>query len=274
MKILYFGGGLGNQIFEYAFYLALKDKFPNEQIYGIYPNFKFCEHVGGFEIEEIFDVKFPLTSLKAKLFIALLFFYKKIFPKTHLCCLHNTNVNWSATVFNAFKSDRSFYENRKDWINFRSIYLNEKNQNLINLMISVQSVAVHVRRGDFLSSKYSQLLANIATCEYYQKAIELMKERFSKCHFFIFSDDIEWCKFHLSTPNDAVYVDWNIGKDSYIDMYLMTFAKANIIANSTFSYWGAYLNKNNPIVVYPKKWINADYYPDIFPADWIGLASE
>jgi hypothetical protein len=54
----------------------------------------------------------------------------------------------------------------------------------------------------------------------------------------------------------------------------MTHAKANIIANSTFSYWGAYLNKNNPIVIYPKKWINANYYPNIFPVDWIGLTSE
>lgn len=54
----------------------------------------------------------------------------------------------------------------------------------------------------------------------------------------------------------------------------MTFTKANIIANSTFSYWGAYLNKNTPIVVYPEKWINADYYPNIFPADWIGVNVE
>lgn len=52
MKILYFGGGLGNQIFEFAFYLALKDRYPKERIYGIYPNFKFREHIGGFEIEK------------------------------------------------------------------------------------------------------------------------------------------------------------------------------------------------------------------------------
>ena len=94
MKVLYFGGGLGNQIFEYTFYLALKDRFPKERIYGVYPNFKFREHIGGFEIEEIFNVKFPPTSLKAKFFIVLVFFYKKMFPKTRLCSLHSTNVNW------------------------------------------------------------------------------------------------------------------------------------------------------------------------------------
>ena len=66
MKILYFGGGLGNQIFEYAFYLEIKDRFPDEKIRGIYLNSKFKEHEGGFEIERIFDVKFPKTSYYAK----------------------------------------------------------------------------------------------------------------------------------------------------------------------------------------------------------------
>ena len=186
MKILYFGGGLGNQIFEFAFYLALKDRYPKERIYGIYPNFKFREHIGGFEIEKIFDVKFPPTSFKAKFVIALLFCYKKIFPHTRFCSLHSTNVNWNAIAFNAFKSDLSFYENRKDWLIFRPIYLNERNQKLINLMLSVQSVAIHVRRGDFLSSKYCDMLADIATPSYYQKAIELIKKRFSASHFFVF----------------------------------------------------------------------------------------
>lgn len=72
-----------------------------------------------------------------------------MFPKTRLCSLHSTNVNWDAIVFNAFKSDLSFYENRNDWISFRPINLNAKNQNLINLMLSVQSIVIHVRRGDF-----------------------------------------------------------------------------------------------------------------------------
>ena len=193
---------------------------------------------------------------------------------SRFCSLHSTNVNWNAIAFNAFKSDLSFYENRKDWLIFRPIYLNERNQKLINLMLSVQSVAIHVRRGDFLSSKYCDMLADIATPSYYQKAIELIKKRFSASHFFVFSDDIEWCKSHLSIPNEPVYIDWNVGKDSYIDLYLMTHVQANIIANSTFSYWGAYLNKNNSTVIYPKKWINADYYPNIFPAHWIGLTSE
>ena len=86
MKILYFGGGLGNQIFEYSFYLALKERFPNENIFGVYPDFKFREHIGGFEVEKIFDVKFPATSFKAKLIVLLLFLFplKKIKKQTRV----------------------------------------------------------------------------------------------------------------------------------------------------------------------------------------------
>lgn len=274
MKILYFGGGLGNQIFEYSFYLALKERFPSEDIYGIYPNFKFKEHFGGFEIEQIFDVKLPATTFKAKLIIGLLFLYKKINPKTSLCSLHPININWNSIVFNAFKSDLSFYKDRRKWLEYKKISLDLRNRKIIDKMLATNSVAIHVRRGDFLSPKYNNILGNIATLVYYKKALDIIKSKMSDPYFFVFSDDMIWCKTTLNLPEKTVYIDWNIGKNSFLDMYLMTFTKANIIANSTFSYWGAYLNKNTPIVIYPEKWINADYYPKIFPVDWIGINVE
>ena len=273
MKILYFGGGLGNQIFEYTFYLAIREHFPEEDIRGIYLNSKFMEHEGGLELENVFNVKLPPTSLKAKLLTGLIYLWKKIHPKTNLCSLHNTIVNWDAIIFNAFKSDISFYENRINWLEFKPIKLSNKNLEIINRMQSTNSVCLHIRRGDFLSIEYMNILANIATVKYYERAIEFVQSKLINTFFFVFSDDIAWCKENMQL-SQVTYIDWNIGKDSYIDMYLMTFAKANIIANSTFSYWGSYLNRNNPIVIYPKKWINADYYPNIFPINWIGLTSE
>ena len=84
MRILYFGGGLGNQIFEYTFYLAIREHFPEEDIRGIYLNSKFKEHEGGLELENVFNVKLPPTSLKAKLLTGLIYLWKKIHPKTNL----------------------------------------------------------------------------------------------------------------------------------------------------------------------------------------------
>ncbi len=275
MKILYFGGGLGNQIFEYAFYLTLKDKFPKEKIYGIYLKSRFKEHVSGLEMEKVFDVKFPpVTSFVAKMLTVILYAYKKLNPNTKYCSLHDTFVNWNAIVFKAFKTDLSFYCYKNDWIRFKNISLSLKNQQVIQQMHEYNSVSIHVRRGDFLSQKYSELLDNIATPSYYSSAIKIVETRLKDIRYFIFSDDIEWCRDNLPVPSNSVFVDWNTEKNSYIDMFLMTHCKANIIANSTFSYWGSYLNKNNPIVIYPKKWINATYYPQIFPSDWIGLESE
>ena len=273
MKILYFGGGLGNQIFEYAFYLKLKEKFPNKKIRGIYFNSKFKEHKGGFEIEKIFKVKFPKTSLTAKILILIIYFIKKIYPKTTLCSLHNTKVNWDAIVFNAFKSDLSFYNDRKNWLEFKPISLSKRNEDIITKMHNSNSIALHVRRNDYLSPQYIHILGNIATEAYYKNALDIIYNKYKNPHFFIFSDDIKWCKEHLNLPITTTFIDWNTGKNSYIDLFLMTHVKCNIIANSTFSYWGAYLNKNNPMVIYPKVWIKADYYPQIFPKHWLGLDS-
>ena len=105
-------------------------------------------------------------------------------------------------------------------------------------------------------------------------SLQTIVENFTK-DLFVFSDDIPWCKSNLNI-HDAVFVDWNTGEDSYIDMYLMKHTKANIIANSTFSYWGAYFNANHPLVIYPKKWkySESEEALDIFPDNWIGMESE
>ena len=72
--------------------------------------------------------------------------------------------------------------------------------------------------------------------------------------------------------NNICFVDWNNGKDSYLDMYLMAQCKAHIIANSSFSFWGAYLSKENLITIYPAKWYNLQESPDIAPSEWIPIS--
>lgn len=273
MKILYFGGGLGNQIFEYFFYSYLSNKFKNHKIYGIYWSKKFEEHKSGLEIEKVFNVKLPPTSIGSKIITVILFFFKKIFPNNRYCSLKPCETKQNALIFNAFKTNKKYYENLDCLIEFRPFLLGNNNEITLHKILSTNSVSIHIRRGDFLSPKYYSILANIATIEYYRKAIEDICLRIKKPHFFIFSDDIEWARKNIEIK-EAIYVTWNTGTDSFKDMYLMSQCKANIIANSTFSYWSAYLNKNKPIVYYPIKWINSkEDYPDIFPDSWIGIES-
>ena len=118
-------------------------------------------------------------------------------------------------------------------------------------ILKSNSVSLHVRRGDYLKSKD---LGGVCTTEYYKKAIDYISMKIDNPKFFIFSDDILWCENNLEVE-DARYINFNKGKDSYQDMHLMSLCKHNIIANSSFSWWGAWLNSNkNKIVISPKIW--------------------
>lgn len=137
--------------------------------------------------------------------------------------------------------------------------LNEKN-----------SVSIHVRRGDYekdpaIAERHGALPAG-----YYRQAIELIKTKILTPVFYIFSDDMEWVKEHLQI-SQAVCVTNEITKDPIEDLYLMSKCRHNIIANSSFSWWGAWLNDDpGKIVVAPKKWFNKGPgdVQDIIPAGW------
>ena len=117
-------------------------------------------------------------------------------------------------------------------------------------------VSLHVRRGDYLSSKYSEVYRDICTELYYQRAMSLMREEYSGCRFYVFSDDLSWCRTHLG-GTDLTFIDCNSGKNSPYDMYLMSICKHNIVANSSFSWWGAWLNQNKEKeVMAPERWFH------------------
>ncbi len=133
------------------------------------------------------------------------------------------------------------------------------------------SVSIHIRRGDYLIGNNVWLYGEICTDEYYGKAIRYIKEKIGDCIFCFFSNDIEWVKENYVMDN-AIYIESTMFDDyqDWYDMYLMSICRNNIIANSTFSWWGAWLNQNEEkIVIAPKRWINECDYDDIYPEDWI-----
>ncbi len=132
------------------------------------------------------------------------------------------------------------------------------------------TISLHVRRGDYLKESDFKGIANQ---EYYANAVKYVTEKVSHPQFFIFSDDIEWCKENLSLPADSVFVSNSDLKD-YGELVLMSLCKHHIIANSSFSWWGAWLGSNpEKIVVAPKQWSNnhENWYRDIIPATWTRL---
>jgi hypothetical protein len=141
------------------------------------------------------------------------------------------------------------------------------NSALLEQIASSNSVCLHLRRGDRVGTEL------IVSPAYYANAIELVASRVSAPHFFVFADDIWWAKENLRLPYKTTFVNVN-GANAAQDLRLMEACKHDIIANSTFAWWGAWLNRNREkIVVAPKYWMCRPdtYYPDLFPPGWICL---
>jgi len=125
--------------------------------------------------------------------------------------------------------------------------LSPHNKRIATQMKKENSVAVHIRRTDFETAGI-----HILKMSYYEKAIKYMNDKLTTPHFYVFSDDINWCKENLKIPYPHTFVDWN--KKDYEDLQLMTYSNHFIIANSSFSWWGAFLGRHpDKIVVTPKK---------------------
>jgi hypothetical protein len=130
---------------------------------------------------------------------------------------------------------------------------NPRNIETIEKMQGENSVSIHIRRQDYLTVADGKRYTGICTDEYYKKAMEYIEEKVPNTVYYIFSDDIEYAREHFNNENMHI-VDWNTGRESMHDMEIMSHCKHNICANSTFSIWGARLNKNpHKIMVRPLK---------------------
>ena len=119
----------------------------------------------------------------------------------------------------------------------------------------VNTIAVHIRRGDYVTNANASAFHGLCDVEYYKKSIELITARTTDPKFVFFSDDINWVKETFSWVPDAYFVENAGSTSSAVDMYLMSLCKHNIIANSTYSWWGAVLNTNpEKIVICPERW--------------------
>jgi len=152
--------------------------------------------------------------------------------------------------------------------------LDPKNAALAELIGSVNSVSIHVRRGDYVTNPHTHQVHGVCPLDYYERAIRVVAERAPHPHLFVFSDDPEWTKGHLRFPFPTVYVEGNEGEKQCEDLRLMNLCRHNIIANSSFSWWGAWLNRNpGKTVVAPAKWFKSGGMDtrDLLPETWLTL---
>lgn len=152
--------------------------------------------------------------------------------------------------------------------------LEAENQVIADMIGICDAVSIHVRRGDLMSDPVAKARGGLCSLEYYARAVEWITQRVKQPHFFVFSDDPEWCVLNLPISHPANYVHHNGPESGPEDLRLMSLCKHHIIANSTFSWWGAWLGHNPAkIIVAPEQWFSTACYDtrDLLPPDWVRL---
>lgn len=253
-------GGLGNQMFQYAFGRA-KSILENKKLF-----YYFIHNRG----DTVRKFELGVFNVKGKKIIS-------IFPDLLVKLSDLTKFKIPGIEYGYWQDQKYFTEVenqiRKD---FRFINpLKGKNKKLLESIINSNSISIHIRRGDYNNVEKNK--KSIGTCSptYYKKAILHIKKFVDNPHFYIFSDDQCWTKNNIKISG-ATHIDWNEGNNSYKDMQLMSNCKHNIVANSSFSWWAAWLNTNpNKIVIAPKKWFESSDIQkvgdNIIPKEWIKI---
>jgi len=145
-----------------------------------------------------------------------------------------------------------------------------ENASLAEEIKNVESVSIHIRRGDYISDPQTNKIHGLCSLDYYYSAIEDIIKKVKDPYFFVFSNDPKWVKENFSISYPLKLVTINGPEKNYEDIRLMSLCKHHIIANSTFSWWGAWLSTNEDKQIYsPKKWYNVDYdIKDLLPDSW------
>jgi hypothetical protein len=292
-------GGLGNQMFQYATAKALALKLGVELKLDI-------THVIDRTPRKNFTFRdFELTPFYIEDEVANLQEVRKFIPnlwKSNELIKHYFKLKRQITGLKLYREKQKFsYNNEFDGLKdntyiygyfqtedyFKNIrpeilkrfslkegYLNDENSKLLNEITTRNSISIHIRRGDYENSIFELLSID----SYYRKAIDLIKEKVDSPVFYIFSNDSEWAEenFGLLEINNTI-VTLNSGSQSYLDMMLMSNCKHNICANSSFSWWGAWLNQNSEkVVIVPEKWYKSGNYAEttynLIPKEWIKIS--
>lgn len=279
-------GGLGNQMFQYALgrHLALKNKTSlkfdltgYKKQTGIIPR-RYGLYV--FSIQENFAVLEEINKLKyrQRFWAALKLKNKKSFLKEKKAGVFNEEVlkRGDNLYLDGFWQTEKYFKDIRDIIikdfSLKKEY-NKIDEQIFKKIKNYNSVSLHIRRRDYVNDIRTKRFHGNCSLSYYLRAIKYISAKISEPFFFIFSDDTSWAKENLKINFPLIYVSNGRYRD-YEELILMSKCRHNIIANSSFSWWAAWLNQNNKkIVIAPAKWFNNDLANsnDIIPNNWIKM---
>lgn len=292
MIIIALQGGLGNQMFQYAF-ASILAKSNSSEVLIDNTFFDLSDSKEGFTIRnfelDIFNDRFIKATEKNlaifnhlskvnKIKKSLGLNYPKVYNEPSFDFQENAfSIKSPAYIKGYFQSYKYFIE--KEYL-IKKIFtfpnsLDTVNKELLSRIKKENTIALHIRRGDYVNDKLTQQFHGNCSVDYYMDSIKYIDSKDKNFTLVFFSDDSEWVKEQFNDlPYSKVFVDNNKGKDSWKDMLLMSSCSHNIIANSSFSWWAAWLNRNpQKIVIAPKNWFATSEYDakDLIPPEWIRL---
>jgi hypothetical protein len=283
-------GGLGNQLFQYAAGLSLAHFHGQRLILD-------CTRMDNYSLRDYGLNNFCISAPKAK--------QEQIFKFTHsnkpkiirelYKGWHRLKPYYRRPIY----KEPYFHYDPKIWQTSKNVYLSgyfvsEKyfahiqeaiqsefrlstipssaNKTMLNKIKNSTAISLHIRRGDYAHNHKTLAKFGLCSLEYYQRCMQVIEAKISKPHYFVFSDDIFWAKNNLKAKQSMTFVDINDGQTAYEDLRLMSLCEHHIIANSTFSWWGAWLGTNpHKLVLVPKNWFKQKNIntKDLYPQNWL-----
>lgn len=289
MIVMRLKGGLGNQMFQYA--LGRRLSIDHNTTLALETSSFKTDHLRVYRLDT-FQISatasdqlpfFPTTGPKRRINTFLQFFRKLIGRPFDI--LKERSFDFDPSVLNCsvnafldgfWQSEQYFSTIRQTLINdFQPTQpLTGELAHIANAITQCNAVAIHVRRGDYVSDPTTTAYHGVCSKQWYEQAAQYMKAKIPELQFFVFSDDFEWAKNNLSFDAPTTFIKPSPDGLECHDLYAMTLCKHNIIANSSFSWWGAWLNQHpNKIVIAPKQWFIAgpQTTDDLIPKSWIRL---
>lgn len=279
MRLIKMTGGMGNQMFIYALYLRMRHDFPRTRI-----DLSDMQHYhahSGYALWRAFalprtELIWPQWFKKVVEFLC----FRTILERKQKGSLHAYRHKqcYPLLYFKGFYQNERYFADIADEV--RSTFrfdLSAASPHTLTLRDTIlanpHSVSIHVRRGDYLHPQFYEAYGKSCPLDYYCQAIAEALQHDVQAHFYLFSDDVPWCLAHLPLrPDQLTAVQHNTGTDSWQDMMLMSLCQHNIIANSTFSWWAAWLNAHPHKRVYcPQQWTHSNDSNVICPPQWLRI---
>lgn len=279
-------GGLGNQLFQYALgrHLALLNQTELKLDITAFESYKLHKYsLDAFNIKKNIASKDEIDRFKKykPKSERMRFLYNMLFADSSKY-FQEEGFNFNPEVLkiggdayiDGYWQTEKYFKDIESTIRADFSFVlpqSKKDMKILAQIHEYNSVSIHIRRADYVTDAKANKAHGTCPTEYYNKAVDIIAMKVTNPHFFVFSDDHDWVKKNIKINYPTVYVDHNNSDTNYQDLRLMASCKHNIIANSSFSWWGAWLNENpNKIVITPQRWFadtNRDN-SDLIPSTW------